>query len=96
MYTDIVLPDEAPIKMEDTWVTIRHHTSMILPKAVIESGSLALTLNFNSHIKLEGSVKHLYVEDPSISTSKQAEIMYIKDKIFQMIHRPHQSFSDQI
>ena len=58
---------------------------MILPQAVIEAGTLQISLNFNSNIKLEGNVNQVYLDDPSISISKQAEIMFINDKIFKMI-----------
>ena len=58
---------------------------MIVPREVIESATRRVVLSFDSHIKIEGDVNLKYMHDPDMSTSKQAQVMYINDQIFHMI-----------
>jgi hypothetical protein len=54
--TDLKLPGD-PVKLADSWVTVRYYASMILPREVIESDTLRVVFGFDSHIKIDGVAK---------------------------------------
>ena len=80
-----VVEDILPVKLEDSWVMARYYASMILSREAIESNTLRVVFSFDSCVKVEGVVNLIQVHDPDMSTSKQAQVMYINDQIFNMI-----------